>query len=499
MQKQSPSALRLIGMAVFALSCFGILLFLWLSFGGSVPLKPNKYQLRVSFQEATTLAEQADVRISGVTVGTMRSKTLDSKTNRTRTVLEIEKKFAPLPKDSRAILRQKTLLGETFVELTPGDPDSGSFKDHDIMPPGQVAPTVELDEILRIFDPPTKAAFREWVRYSAEQMEGSAPRDLNDALGNLASFAQDGAGVLRVLDEQRTAVRQMVKNTGVVFGALNERRGQLRGLIVNSQRTFSATASQQEALARTFEIFPTFLDESRLTADRLERFARNTHPLVNDLKPVADKLAPTVRDLSALAPHLETLFVRLKPVIRTAPDTLPHASRFLRGARPVLDALHVFLPELNPILSFVNYDQQVVAHFLSIGAAALNYKINNEPNTHALPQVGIIGNKSLSIQQGKVPDWARGNAYVAPNTYDRGVPLGMIESFDCTNTGEPGLGTKRNPTENGEEDRAPCFTQPRFLYDNQFFPGVDRGEVYKKPPPQFNFRGNWPANPDTHP
>ena len=486
-------------MAVFALSCFGILLFLWLSFGGSVPLKPNKYQLRVSFQEATTLAEQADVRLSGVNVGTMRSKTLDRKTNRTLTVLDIENRFAPLPKDTRAILRQKTLLGETFVELTPGDPEKGYMKDHEILPPGQVAPTVELDEILRIFDPPTKAAFRDWVRYSAQQMRGNAPQDLNDALGSLASFAQDGAGVLRVLDEQRTAVQQMIKNTGVVFGALNERRGQLRGLIVNSQRTFSATASQQEALADTFEIFPTFLDESRVTASRLEDFARNTHPLVNALKPAADNLRPTVRDLSALAPDLETLFVRLKPVIRTAPDTLPHASRFLRGARPVLDALHVFLPELNPILSFLNYDQQIVAHFLSVGAGALNYRINNEPNTHALPQVGIIGNKSLSLQTDEVPDWARGNAYVAPNTYDRAIPLGMIESFDCRNTGLPGLGTKRNPTENGEDDRAPCFTQPRFLYDDQFFPTIERGEVYKKPPPQYSLRGAWPANPNTHP
>jgi phospholipid/cholesterol/gamma-HCH transport system substrate-binding protein len=302
-----------------------------------------------------------------------------------------------------------------------------------------------------------------------------------------------------VLDSQKVALKRLVKNTGVVFGALNERDGQLRDLIVNAERTFSATQEQQENLARVFEIFPTFLAESRLTLARLEEFAIDTHPLVNDLKPAADKLRPTIRDLSALAPDLEELFVRLKPVIRTAPDTLPHASRFLRGARPVLDALHVFLPELNPILSFINYDQQVVAHFLSIGAAALNYRINGEPNTHALPQVGIIGNKSLSIQQDRVPDWARGNAYVAPNTYDRAVPLGAIESFDCTNTGEPGLGTKRNPTENGDEDRAPCFTQPRFLYSDTFYPFLKKGEVYKKPPPQYSFRGKWPANPLTHP
>src|SRR5919106_1389523 len=98
MQKQAPSAARLIGMAVFALSCFGLLTFLWLSFGGSVPLKPNKYELRVSFPEATTLAEQADVRLAGVKVGKMRRKDLDRGGNRTRTILDIEEKFAPLPK-----------------------------------------------------------------------------------------------------------------------------------------------------------------------------------------------------------------------------------------------------------------------------------------------------------------------------------------------------------------------------------------------------------------
>src|SRR5215212_6849209 len=247
MQKQAPSAARMIGMAVFALSCFGILVFLWISFGGAVPLKANKYELRVSFPEATTLAEQADVRIAGVTVGKMRKKDLDRIGNRTRVILDINRRYAPLPKDTRAILRQKTLLGETFVELTPGHKADGYLKDHEILPNAQVAPTVELDEILRVFDPKTKAAFRSWAQSSALQIEGSAPRDFSDALGNLAGFAQDGSDVLRVLDEQRTAVRQVVKNTGVVFGALNQRKGQLRQLIVNSQRTFSATAAEQDA------------------------------------------------------------------------------------------------------------------------------------------------------------------------------------------------------------------------------------------------------------
>src|SRR3954453_16296406 len=295
MQKQAPSAARLIGMAAFALSCFGILLFLWVSFGGPVPLKANKYELRVSFPEATTLAEQADVRIAGVSVGKVRKKDLDKGGNRTRVVLDINTKYAPLPKDTRAILRQKTLLGETFVELTPGHKSAGTLPDHAILPNAQVEPTVELDEILHGFDPKTKAAFRNWVEESGQQMKGTAPQDLNDALGNLAGFAQDGSTLFRILNQQRTAVRQLVKNTGVVFGALNQRQGQLRQLIVNSERTFSATASQDRPLADRFQIFPVFLAQSPFTGTRPEGSAKNTRPLINELKPVPDTLGPPGR------------------------------------------------------------------------------------------------------------------------------------------------------------------------------------------------------------
>jgi virulence factor Mce-like protein len=484
-------------MALFTFSCFGLLLFLWLSFGGSVPLKANKYQLRVSFPEAVSLAEQADVRIAGVKVGKMRRKDLDRIGNRTRAVLDIDSDYAPLPKNTRAVLRQKTLLGETFVELSPGDPDAdGYLKDHAVLDPGQVESTVELDEILRTFDPTTVEAFRNWVQSSGLQIRGSAPVDLNNALGNLADFASDGGSVLQVLDQQREAVRLLVRNTGVVFAALNERKGQLRGLIVNSQRTFSALASQDDALAETFAIFPTFLDESRETADRLERFAIDTRPLVNDLKPVADNLGPTVRDLSALSPDLTRLFIRLKPVIRSAPRTLPHAARFLRGAKPVLAALHPFLQELNPILSYLNFDQQVVAHFITNGGGALNYRINNEPNTHLLTQLGIINGRSLSLQANKVPDWARGNAYVAPNTYDRALALGVAgEAFSCENAG----GTQRNPFDDGTNPKPPCFEAPPLEYSGTKFPFLKKGEIHRRPPPNFSRRGATPAHPFNHP
>ena len=155
MIKQTPSLGRILAMVAFALSCVGILMFLWLSFGGSVPLKPEGYRVEVQFPEATQLAQEADVRISGVKVGRVKNKQPNETTGLTDTIIEIDARYAPIPKDTRAILRQKTLLGETYVELTPGTAAGaqGMLRDGGQLPAGQVAETVELDEVLRTFDP----------------------------------------------------------------------------------------------------------------------------------------------------------------------------------------------------------------------------------------------------------------------------------------------------------------------------------------------------------
>ena len=486
MPKETPSVGRLLAMTVFALTCFGLLLFLWLSFGGPVPLKPKPYELTVPFPEATTLAEQADVRIAGVNVGKVQKKELDKGGSRTTVTLNIEEKYAPIPKDARAILRQKTLLGETYVELTPGRSGAPKLKDGGELGIGQVEPTVELDEILRIFSPETRDSFRDWIRSSAQQIDGRG-QDLNFAIANLAGFAEDGASVLQVLDDQRGAVKRLVKNTGVVFGALNERDGQLRQLIENSEATFSATAEQQENLARIFEIFPTFLAESRLTLARLQGFARNTSPLVRDLKPVADDLGPTVRDLSVLGPDLENLFRRLDPNIDAAPRNLPQAERFLRGARPVFTALHTFLPELNPIMSYANYMQDPIAHFFVNGGAATQYTLapGADPNVprYMLGFAGAINADSLSLSAGTRPTRDRGNAYITANTYRRAAKFGVPESFDCRPDHPDGDGVtggsvgRRDPIDTPQLEAPPCFVMPGTLWDGKQYPRLERGKA----------------------
>lgn len=472
MNKQAPSIGRILAMVIFAMSCFGLLLFLWLAFGGPVPLKPEGYRVKVDFPEATTLAQEADVRMAGVNIGRVKTKELNEEDVRTTVELEIKDEFAPLPEDTKAILRQKTLLGETYVELSQGSKEADMVDDGGTLPDARVTPTVELDEIYDAFDQSTRRAFAQWVKELRAAIKDGRGEDLNDAFGNLAGFATDGSELLRVLDEQSTAVRHLVKNTGVVFNAISERQGTLRNLIDTSNQTFEATASRDVALAEVFHIFPTFLDESKATMARLQEFSANTHPLINDLKKPADDLGPTVRDLGDLSPDLEELFHDLDPLINASKTGAPALTKVLEKAKPFFDALHPFFQELNPILSYANYHQATIAGFLANGGPDLAGDWGTGERVQT--QVGPIDERSFEMANGTSPVWERGNAYLAPNTLERALHLGTIESLTC----DPSDGEVKDPDDKGEVDIMPaCFEAPPSLYDGQLFNFLEKGKA----------------------
>src|SRR3712207_2049984 len=282
MQKQAPTVGRLLTMVVFGLSCFGLLLFLWLAFGGPIPMKPKGYQFRVAFQEATLLASQSDVRVAGVQIGKVTK--VEPTPNATMATLEIERKYAPINRDARATLRDKTLLGQTYVELTLGGNASTKVPEGGLLDARQVKPTTQLDEILNTLDPYTRKSHRTWQQGVAKPVNNRGD-ELNDAVGNLPAFVESGGDLFEVLDENSKALGALVRNTGVVFGALTEKENQLRRLVENSDTVFTSISNQREDFAQIWNILPTFLRESRMTNRRLERSARVASPVVQDLRP----------------------------------------------------------------------------------------------------------------------------------------------------------------------------------------------------------------------
>lgn len=435
MIKQTPSPARIAAMLVFTLSCFGILLFLWLSFGGPVPLKPKGYQIQANFPEAATLAEEADVRISGVKVGTVKQKNTDKAHASTDVTLEIDHNYAPIPKDTRAVLRQKTLLGETYVELSPGSKSSGLVPDGGRLARGNIAPTVQLDEIFRAFDPKTRKAFEDWMVNQGKAVKDYG-KDINDALGNLAPFAEDTDAVLQILDEDKVDVRRLIRNTGDVFAALTERRGQLRQVITGSNKVFETTAARDRELQETFRVLPTFLRESRTTLTRVTRFANNTDPLVTQLRPAARELSPTLVQLEALAPDLRGLFRDLGPLIRVSRTGLPATSKFLDELRPLLAEADPFLREVNPLLTWVGFYKHEITQFFANDVASTQAA---EPNPrggspiHYLRTSNPFNPENLAIYPHRLST-NRSNPYIEPLGYNK-LPTGLevFGQYLCTN------------------------------------------------------------------
>jgi phospholipid/cholesterol/gamma-HCH transport system substrate-binding protein len=494
MNKNPPSPGRIASMVLFTLSVFALLLFLWVSFGGTLPLKAKGYRFKADFPQAALLVKEADVRMAGVNIGKVRATELGPGGGTTQAEIEVDSRFAPIKVDSRAILRTKSLLGETYVELSPGQADSPSLADGGTLKRTNVQDTVQLDQVFRAFDPRTRRYFQEWLHDAGIASTGRFASDLNDSLGNAAPFFERGSDLLRPLDEQEVALRRVVRDTGRTFHAISRENGQLRGVITNGDATFSALASRDDALAQTFQILPTFLRETRATVERLERFARNTDPLVRGLREPADDLAPTVRDLGELSPDLEKLFDNVGPLVDASATGVPAAQRFLEGAEPVLESTHGFLRELNPILSYLSFSRGQVSNFLSLGASSLGgtgdggYQ-GNGTNEHYLSQLAIIDSRSLQQRSTRQP-WERGNAYIAPNAYARSIPLGVIESFDCN----PGGGEQREPSGSGGNSAPPCFVAPKQLFQDQQYPRLRAGHAPVVDAPT-GTEGNSPATP----
>jgi phospholipid/cholesterol/gamma-HCH transport system substrate-binding protein len=439
METRPPTITRILVAIGFALSCFALALFLWITFGGPLPLKPEGYRFTVPFNEAAQLAVESDVRISGVPVGKVKAVEL-ADSGLADATIELDSRYAPIPKDTRAMLRTKTLLGETFVELTPGDGKGPTLEEGGRLPKAQVTDSVQLDEIFRTFDAKTRAAFKVWMQGTAAALRGRGP-DLSAAIAELDPFAEETNRLLRVLDSQRLAVRQLVHDGGDVFQALSERQGQLRGLIQNSETVFTTTARRNRELADLFRILPTFQRESRATLDRLDRFARTADPLVQQLRPAARELSPTLVAAQKAAPDLQAFFEGLRGTIKASDRGFPALRRLLSDDfTPLLARLggsvggqDPYLAHLNSIVEVLGMYKHEITAFLGNAAAATQYNIGI-PETafksvHILRTSSPLNPESVASFDQRLNS-NRSNPYFKPLGYNQ--LAGGLQSFANT-------------------------------------------------------------------
>ncbi|HUB74090.1 MAG TPA: MlaD family protein [Solirubrobacteraceae bacterium] len=420
MQKRAPTLGNLLVIVLFVLSCFGLLMFLWESFGGPLPLKPKGYRVTIAFPRSFSLAEESDVRISGVEVGHVVSLSVGPQ-GRTRAILEIAGRYAPIRADMHAILRQKTIIGETYVQLKPEGDRGPYLRDGGQLANAQVEPSVTLDDILSALNGKTRRAFQIWQEAVAEGIDGRGEQ-INASFAQLEPFVESANRLVTLLDQQEGAVRALVHNTGVVFNALASRDHQLEGTIANGERTFHAAAAASSAFAEAFRLLPGFQRNSRVALKETDRFAAIAVPYFDEFSVTERKLAALLKSAKPFSPQFNRFLSALGPLTKAAKTGLPDLKKALNLSVPVLENLRPVLHNLDPFLQYLGeYVPELQAFFANTAAASEATEPSSDlpvgaPKQHLLTAMQVLTPESLAVYPSRIGT-DRANAYPHSGAY----------------------------------------------------------------------------------
>ena len=278
MDTGSPSIAKIMTMVLFALSCIGLLLFLWLSFGGTLPFNPAGLWVQGVVhrrQPARRRGRRPDRRRVG------RQGDHQAAGSRGQPHDRHDPDEQQVRADPQGRPRDPAREDDPRRDLRAADPgharEPADLPDGALLARSQVTNAVQLDQIFDALDPKTRAAFRSWQQQLAIAVKGN-DQNISNVIGNLPQFAADTTDLLQVLDIQHTAVVRLVQNGGTVFAALNKDPSALRNLITSAETTFHTTAANNNAIAATFHVFPTFLDETKATMTRLQGLRAGHRP-----------------------------------------------------------------------------------------------------------------------------------------------------------------------------------------------------------------------------
>ena len=475
MVTQAPKRSSVAIALAFTLSCVGLMVFVWTQFGGVIPFAAQGYRVHAMFRETGLLVPNADVRISGVNVGKVIS--VEAKGVNSFVTMDIKKQYAPIPVDTRAILRQKTLLGEAYLELSTGQRNGPQFPDGGTIPSAQVDPTQALDQVLGSFDASTQAALQNLLTGFSASLAGRG-EDLSDAIGNLDPATNELTALVNVLNDQSGNVQSVVANGGAVLTTLGSRSTDLQGLVTAGDSVLSATAQRNAALTATLAALPPFLSQLRDTLGRLDTTLGLAGPTLKVLRPVAPLLTPALSDVIRLSRPAVSLLRRVPGLVSIANRALPSIQSFLTAFDPGTRALLAAVREVAPVIQYAGTRaDDIRASMVNLGAilqaqdtANTTQPVNNIPAGTAkyLRVLSPLNNEAIAGQSIRPPT-NRHNVDYAPDEQNN-LATGLLTS-DCNNTGN----TAQIPLPLGNGN-VPCRVQPGVSFGGvtSYFPRLLR-------------------------
>ena len=308
----------------------------------------DRYLVRAEFDNASFIVKGENVKVSGVTVGTVHGLDV-TPDHRAVLILEIDDPaFRPFRRDAHCSIGLQSLIGEQFVECSPtearGDSvapakplpriDAGRGEGQYLLPVKQNSSPVGVDLLNDIMRVPEQQRLPLIINEFGAGLSGNG-ESLRGAIRRASPALQQVDKLVKILAEQDQTISRLVSESDQALAPLAEHRKDLTGFIKNAGETATATAQEGDALEANFAKFPPFLKELVPAADHLGE--------------LADQTAPAIQALAAQAPAVNEATARLGPLAKQstpALKTLGDVADRGRKTFPEIDALVSRLDEL---------------------------------------------------------------------------------------------------------------------------------------------------------
>ncbi|MCW3041155.1 MAG: Virulence factor Mce family protein [Solirubrobacterales bacterium] len=310
------------------------------------------YRIRVQAGDAAGLRKNFLVKIAGAPVGKVVDVQLD-KADHAVAVLQLDEEVGPIGTDARAAVRASNLLGEKYVDLTPGNADLRPASSGFEIPRARTTTPSDLDDVLSVLDADTRVALSAFLVSQGQALVGRG-RDLGTTLLRLPPTL-DAVGLLvNGLALHNRALGQLVERSDRILATAAPQRSALGRLVASADGAFGSLASRRTALGQTVQRAPGAIRQLRSTLVQLERTAVPLRPAARGLKATAQPLTATLRALPAFT-------AAARPTLRTARSVAPTLERLGRQAAPVVirlrpaaASLRTFATALRPVSSLLD-------------------------------------------------------------------------------------------------------------------------------------------------
>ncbi|MCU4184408.1 MlaD family protein [Acidiferrimicrobium sp. IK] len=420
--------------AVFVVGMLAIFGVLYVKFGGSIPGVTGKgYKLTAQFQNVQNLVSDSDVEMAGVPVGKVLSVSraaghVDVLMNLTKNV--------PLHDGVTVQIRPKTLLNETYVQITDGN--GAAMPSHSTVGLASVRNQTTLNDILNTFNGPTRQATGQLIT-ELQQATASQGDNLNQIFGALGDVGRNGQTVFDILANQSSDLQQLVKQTATLVGVLDEGQGQIGQLVTSAQQVNQTTANAQAAVAATIESLPGLMQSIHGAAGSVTQLSTTLQPIATNLQSSAGDLNYDLVNLPPLTSQLDALQPTLNSSLVEAPATLGPVQTTATQVDQLLPSLAYTLSDLDPMVAYLApYNRDIAAFASNFGAAV----------AHCDTGPGTCG-------PGKEPTAALAEPLINANT---------LQTPTAQQTLAPGLSANANPlpgTSNGT-GQSPAPAPPNY-------------------------------------